>query len=78
MTYYRNNPEIKPFPKNFRRARHNGESIYTSSISKFQILGNELGSLKRYMDVAPFFGKGTVRRSAYNDKLLKYAVTGAS
>jgi hypothetical protein len=70
-------PEIKPFPKNFRRARHNGESIYTSSISKFQILGNELGSLKRvYMDVAPFFGKGTVRRSAYNDKLLKYAVTG--
>jgi hypothetical protein len=71
-------PEIKPFPKTFVELVTT-EKVSTPALSKFQILGNELGSLKRvYMDVAPFFGKGTVRRSAYNDKLLKYAVTGAS
>jgi Glycosyl transferase family group 2 len=66
-------PQIKPFPKNFRRALHGGESIYTSTAAKFQVIGNEVSDLKkRFVPIAPFFGKGVIRRSAYNAVLLEY------
>jgi hypothetical protein len=73
-------PQIKPFPKNFRRALHGGESVYTSTAAKFQIIGNEVSDLKKaFVPSAPFFGKGIIRRSAYNKVLLEYdPATGAT
>lgn len=73
-------PQIKPFPKNFRRALHGGESVYTSAAAKFQIIGNEVSDLKKaFVPSAPFFGKGIIRRSAYNKVLLEYdPETGAT
>jgi hypothetical protein len=71
-------PEIKPFPQKTFVELVTTEKVSPPARFRSSRSCNELGSLKRvYMDVAPFFGKGTVRRSAYNDKLLKYAVTGA-
>lgn len=73
-------PQIKPFPKNFRRALHGGESVYTSTAAKFQIIGNEVSDFKKALiPSAPFFGKGIIRRSAYNKVLLEYdPTTGAT
>ncbi|KAG5187028.1 hypothetical protein JKP88DRAFT_254240 [Tribonema minus] len=64
-------PAVTPFPKHFRRAIHGGESYYTSLGAKFQVFGNELAELKRvYIPCAAFYGKGIIRRSAYNITLL--------